>query len=176
MKIYLAIGGNQKVFDFVLKHDLGWCMAPDNARNPKGRPYFLDNGAFKAWKDGTNWEEVKFKGLINRYPDYDFFVYPDIVGGGPKSLYKSLNYVGTIPGKGYLAVQEGMLANNVMEYVDAFDGLFIEMGYEDQEGKCFVVGHEFEVTEDGSKKIVSSKSSGSPSGAEPLDKIVKKKE
>ena len=44
------------------------------------------------------------------------------------------------------------------------------MGYEDQEGKCFVVGHEFEVTEDGSKKIVSSKSSGSPSGAEPLDK------
>ena len=53
---------------------------------------------------------------------------------------------------------------------------FIETGYEDQEGKCFVVGHEFEVTEDGSKKIVSSKSSGSPSGAEPLDKIVKKKE
>ena len=125
MKIYLAIGGNQKVFDFVLKHDLGWCMAPDNARNPKGRPYFLDNGAFNAWKDGTNWEEVKFKSLINRYPDYDFFVYPDIVGGGLKSLYRSLNYVGTIPGKGYLAVQEGMLANNVMEYVDAFDGLFI---------------------------------------------------
>ena len=125
MRIYLAIGGNQKVFDFVVKHNLGWCMTPENSRNPKGRPYFLDNGAFAAWKYQTTWEEVKFKSLVNRYPHYDFVVAPDLVGGGLRSLTRSLEYVGKIPRPLYLAVQEGMTANRVIEYIDSFDGLFI---------------------------------------------------
>ena len=98
-------------------------------------------------------------------------------------IYKmgTTDWIPLIDAMGYLSYlpQCGDVAQRLHDiFVAAKEGkyYFIEIGYEDQEGKCFVVGHEFEVTEDGSKKIVSSKSSGSPSGAEPLDKIVKKKE
>jgi hypothetical protein len=125
LKIYLGVGGSSKVQAFVREHDLGWLMTPTNSRDPKEIQYCLDNGAFVDWKNGTEWNERKFLSLIKRYPDYDFAVAPDIVCGGGQSLIRSLEYVGKIPGPLYLAVQDGMDAATVTEYIDRFDGLFV---------------------------------------------------
>lgn len=125
MKIYLGIVGSSKVQEFAREHRCGWCLTPDNARDPKELPYFLDNGAFSAWKNQTPWSEKRFLNLIQKYQNYDFVVAPDIVCGGAGSLMRSLEYTGKIPGPLYLAVQDGMCANQVTEFVDRFDGLFV---------------------------------------------------
>ncbi len=125
MKIYLSIGGSRTVKQFVHDLNLGWCIAPGKIMNPKDVPYFLDNGAFAAWKHKRLWDEGPFLKLVEKYPDYEFVVAPDIVCGGRQSLMRSLEYVGKIPGALYLAVQDGMQGNTVSEYIDYFDGLFI---------------------------------------------------
>jgi hypothetical protein len=125
MKIYLGIGGSSKVQTFAREHGCGWTLTPDNARDPRGLPYFLDNGAFVAWKRKKPWNERRFMSLLRKYPIYDFVVAPDIVCGGRKSLMRSLEYVGRIPGPLYLAVQNGMNTEMVMKYIDQFDGLFV---------------------------------------------------
>jgi hypothetical protein len=125
MKIYLGIVGSKKVQAFAKQHDCGWCLTPENNRKIPHGTYFLDNGAFTAWKNKTRWDEVAFKILVNKYPNYDFVVAPDIVCGGSKSLEHSYNYAGEIPSPVYLAVQDGMTFNDVRLFLDYFDGLFI---------------------------------------------------
>jgi hypothetical protein len=125
MKIYLSMGGSKKVQAFVRELGLGWCIAPDKVMDPKGVPYFLDNGAFHAWRHKEPWSENRFKNLVHKLPDYDFVVAPDVVCGGAKSLGRSLEYVGKIPGPLYLAVQDGMNAAMVTQFMDSFDGLFV---------------------------------------------------
>jgi hypothetical protein len=125
MKIYLGIVGSKKVQSFAEEHNCGWCLTPDNARPVPNGTYFLDNGAFTAWKNNTAWNENKFKVLVSKYPNYDFVVAPDIVCGGNDSLTQSCKYIKKIPGPLYLAVQDGMDAKTINEFVDLFDGLFV---------------------------------------------------
>ena len=125
MRIYLGVVGSKKVHEFAARHGCSWLMTPTNARNPPSGTYALDNGAFVAWKNHEDWSEDRFMSLIRRYPDYDFVVAPDIVCGGRRSLMRSLEYVGKIPAPLYLAVQDGMMACQITEVIDKFDGLFI---------------------------------------------------
>jgi hypothetical protein len=126
LKIYLSIGGGQKVRDFIKNYDLaGWCIAPDKVMMPGEFPYILDNGEFHAWNHKKPWSENRFKRLVQKLPNYDFVVAPDIVCGGNRSLNKSLEYVDQIPGPLYLAVQDGMTMASVRPFVDRFDGIFI---------------------------------------------------
>ena len=126
MKLYLSVGGGKEIKDFVKTHDCGWCLAPQNSR-PVEEPYFNDNGAFFAFRHKLQWDEVAFKVLLNKYQDYDFVVYPDIVLGKLKSLEKSISYFGQIRGPCYLAVQDTMRADQIIPYLklDTVDGLFI---------------------------------------------------
>jgi hypothetical protein len=125
MKIYLGIVGSETVQNFAKQHGCGWCLTPDNNRKVPHGTYFLDNGAFSAWKNGAVWDENKFKVLVSKYPDYDFVVAPDIVCGGMRSLQQSLHYVGEIPRPLYLAVQDGMQGDTIRKYLIGFDGIFI---------------------------------------------------
>jgi hypothetical protein len=125
VKIYLGVVGSKKVQGFAKEHNCGWCLTPDNARPIPHGTYFLDNGAFTAWKNNTKWNEIKFKVLVNKYPNYDFVVAPDIVCGGNASLIHSIKYVDKINSPLYLAVQDGMNAKIVTEFIDSFDGLFV---------------------------------------------------
>ena len=63
--------------------------------------------------------------LMDRYPDYDFVVVPDIVAGGMESLYYSLSFVDTIKRPRYLAVQDKMYSQGVRRYLSKFDGIFV---------------------------------------------------
>jgi hypothetical protein len=145
MKIYLGIVGSKKVQSFAEEHNCGWCLTPDNARPVPNGTYFLDNGAFTAWKNNTAWNENKFKVLVSKYPNYDFVVAPDIVCGGNDSLTQSCKYIEKIPGPLYLAVQDGMDAKTINEYVDLFDGLFVggqSLG-SSQQRECGPISHTF---------------------------------
>lgn len=62
---------------------LGWLMSPDGWRQPpQWMPYALDNGAFGAWKNKTEWDEHGFVAHLERarrahYPLW--VVVPDVV-------------------------------------------------------------------------------------------------
>lgn len=54
---------------------------------PPGFRYAIDNGAWSAYTQGTDWNEESFLRLLERIGDgADFVVAPDIVTGGLKSL------------------------------------------------------------------------------------------
>jgi len=125
MKIYLGFTGNPKVAEFMQNYNCGWLFSPDNARNTQGISYILDNGCFAAWKNKTSWNESKFFSLLKKFQNYDFVVVPDIVAGGMKSLEFSLQYVDRIPRPRYLAVQDGMISNDIRWHLDQFDGIFV---------------------------------------------------
>lgn len=126
MIIYLSIVGSKKVREFQKKWGCGWCLTPDNNRENEG-PYFLDNGAFAAYKNTQQYDPERFYKLLQRFPDYDFAVVPDIVCGGLTSLKWSLSFMETslFKGPAYLAVQDGMKASDVIPFLDKFQGIFV---------------------------------------------------
>jgi hypothetical protein len=135
--IYESIGGGKRINAFVKENNLGWCLAPDNIMNPNGQRYFHDCGTFHAEIHGKPWEVNPFKRLIAKYPDYDFVVLPDKpqikqmldpVAGRKLamiSLRLSLEYIDEIPGPVYFAVQDWMRQNDIIPYMDRFDGIFV---------------------------------------------------
>lgn len=125
MKIYLGLTGKKKVHEFAKRYDLGWCQTPDNCRPAPCGTYCLDNGAFVSYKNGTPFDSDRFYKLMERYPDYDFVVVPDIVAGGMKSLEYSLSFVDSIKRPRYLAVQDGMFSQGIREHLSKFDGIFV---------------------------------------------------
>jgi hypothetical protein len=64
---------------------LGWLIGPSGWRNPvPWLPYALDNGAFSAWRDGTEWDEYGFLDLCDSAALGQqaplWIVVPDVVG------------------------------------------------------------------------------------------------
>jgi len=128
MQIYLSVSGSKKVQQFAKEHECGWCLTPDNHRQMSNGPYFIDNGAFSAWKNKTEFNPDPFFRLCRKYPDFDFAVWPDIPHGGAESLhfsYQMLKYRDEVPGPIYLAVQGPVTMGDVQPIIEHFDGIFI---------------------------------------------------
>jgi len=125
MKLYLGFAGSKRAEEIRAKYNCYWEFSPDNVGRREGVPYFLDNGAFSAWKNQRPFPEKKFLSLMRRYPKYDFIVVPDIVAGGVESLKFSLGWLDRIMRPRYLAVQDGMLINDIVYYLEEFDGVFV---------------------------------------------------
>jgi hypothetical protein len=94
-------------------------------------PWGFDNGAYVAWAKGKPWSESLFwKRLDAAYKvnsDPIVAVTPDIVAGGMKSLEFSVNWRLRLPGfwNWYLAVQDGMERDEVLEVMHLFSGIFL---------------------------------------------------
>jgi len=125
MKIYISIVGSKKVQQFAAEHGCGWTLTPDNHRNVPFGSYFLDNGAFSAWKNKTKYRIEPFLRLIEKYPTFDFIVVPDIVCGGMESFYYSQSIVKELPHPRYLAVQDGMYITDIHFNLENYDGIFV---------------------------------------------------
>jgi hypothetical protein len=133
MKVYLAVGGNKRIHQFAQKYNCGWLMTPYNCRNPPlGLPYCNDNGKFRVYSEELKgnrieWKEQQFFKFLDRYPNYDFVVVPDVVCPEDPldSLNLSLQYVNSIKRPRYLAVQDGMTMEMVRYHLHKFDGIFI---------------------------------------------------
>lgn len=85
---------------------------------PRRLPYFLDNGAFKNWKNGVPFNEARFQSILRRVdeegPRPEFIVAPDRVAD-PTSLEYSLSWLPRLRGIAPLAlvVQDGMTVDRV---------------------------------------------------------------
>lgn len=100
---------------------LGECVCPEEWP-PRRRPFFLDNGAFRAWRAGRPFDEVAFTRTLALAAGADFVVAPDVVAGGAASLDLSRSWLHRLDGRVYLAVQDGMDPGVDLA---GFDGVFV---------------------------------------------------
>ena len=130
LKIYFATPTGQR------KNLISYAMhTPDTIANIQ---HFagnaLDNGAFKAYKDGKAGDFSKFFRRLeiakNNGVVFDFCVVPDIVAGGRESLNLSNSYISKLHEENprqsfYLVVQDGMIVKDVQPYIHKYDGIFV---------------------------------------------------
>ncbi len=113
-------------------HAAGWgfFLTPDaNTLGDWVGPYAVDNGAWKAYNQGTEWQEGPFISLVARLGGgADFVVAPDIVEGGAESLALSLAWLPRLLeqcDRVLLPVQDGMIPADVVPHLSARVGLFV---------------------------------------------------
>ncbi len=95
---------------------------------PPPLPYALDNGAWGCHQRGVPFDEEGFLRLLDLYgKNADWIVVPDIVAGGLASLDFSLGWVDRVRAVGspLLAVQDGMVPDDVRHMVGPEFGLFL---------------------------------------------------
>jgi len=95
-----------------------------------GEHWAVDNGAYKSWQDGTEWNGKDFMDRIEKQMKIgnpDFAVVPDIPTKGLDSLKFSLDWREKLTNdwKWYLAIQDGMSVDVVESVIGLFDGLFL---------------------------------------------------
>lgn len=131
MKILL--GDTRKLSWLKRIKEYGWGRMFAVAAPPtpySGESWGFDNGAFKAWQDGKEWDEALFLKRLDRAickgPPY-LAVVPDIVAEGVKSLEFSEQWRERLPQEWpwFLAVQDGMEVDMVAPLVRNYAGLFL---------------------------------------------------
>ena len=142
MKVYCGAVGGKKALTYMWEKDYGlmlnplsWCYSQNSICD--WRYWALDNGAYKAYTDNTEFDEEKFiKTIVEKIPKSemppDFIVVPDKVGAGLESLQFSLEWIEKLKNpveqlnyNWYLVVQDGMEVVDVEPILNKFDGVFI---------------------------------------------------
>ena len=132
MKIYIGNAGKRQHIQMMKENGWGRVHLANAWRNPEnGLDWMLDNGAYSCWINNLPFDGDKFIESFDKieiarlYPD--FVVVPDIVAGGYDSLHFSLKWLNRIPVNYncYLAVQDGMKPDVIIDYCSLFDGLFV---------------------------------------------------
>lgn len=121
---------NKESVEQLARGGFGMIIAP---QNPKLSPlrYAVDNGAYYCWTRKKPWDERLFLKMLDRVDSFarrpDFGCAPDIVAGGLKSLEFTMSWVDKLPAAypWYLAVQDGMVGDNVEPVIGRFAGLFV---------------------------------------------------
>lgn len=129
MFVYIANMGNAFKFDYITHNPdkLGLCFTPMNHNvKYKGR-FFVDNGAYHYYTHNKQFIATPMISLINRYPNYDFAILPDIVRGGKESLRLSEKWYNWLKKdiRWYLSVQDGITPNDISYFIDKIDGIFV---------------------------------------------------
>lgn len=110
MRVYSAMTRN-RALPLIRARGWGVVLTPDN-REPRGLPYFVDNGAWPAFVSKRPWDSAAFERLLElRGPGADFVVLPHRVGAGAESLELSLSWrerVLECTPRAALAVQDGL--------------------------------------------------------------------
>ncbi len=110
---------------------IGECTQPTEWP-PRRTPWFLDNGAFRAWKHQRPFPEERFTRCLTALVDGsgslpEFVIAPDIVGGGLDSLRLSMRWLSAlIPvAPVYVAVQDGMPITILDTFPREVEGVFV---------------------------------------------------
>lgn len=110
----------------------GWriLITPSNPKPPNGFRYGVDNGAWKAYQQGTEFDGESFARLVDAHGfDADFVVLPDIVAGGMQSLGLSVSWIPRLPGlRLLLPVQDGMHPDAVVKVLAAHLSVGVFLG------------------------------------------------
>lgn len=112
--------------------EAGWriLIVPSKPKPPAGFRYAVDNGAWTAHQQGTEFDGEAFARLVDTYGlDADFVVLPDIVAGGMESLALSVSWIPRLPGmRLLLPVQDGMHPGAVVKVLAAHPSVGIFLG------------------------------------------------
>lgn len=109
----------------------GWrlMLSPTGVLRTEGFPYALDNGAWTAFSQKTEWDEDRFIDALTRFgAGADFVIAPDIVCGGAASLALSRTWIKgclTECSRVAIAVQNGMTADDIRPLLSASVGVFV---------------------------------------------------
>lgn len=110
----------------------GWhlLVSATGVHRTEGFPYALDNGAWTAHQQDRPWDRVAFERLIDALgEDAEFVIAPDIVGGGARSLARSIAWLPTLRvatrGLVLIPVQDGMQAAELRPYLNEWTGIFL---------------------------------------------------
>lgn len=111
----------------------GWriLLTPQNPKPRDGIRHGIDNGAWPAFKNNTEFDGKAFFDLVERAGgSADFVVVPDIVAGGMNSLAFSLSWLPRLRHvwRLLLPVQDGMDVQSVSNVLHAWSGLGIFLG------------------------------------------------
>jgi hypothetical protein len=138
MRIYLTNTGKLELL-YMMKESsgkLGNMLIANNFRIPKQYTHYaVDNGAFSAYLNKTNFDGKKFLKTVNRLNEFkkpDFIVVPDIVAGGMKSFDFSMFWLHKLLSEGhtnydyYFAVQDFMNLKVISKISnEKINGIFI---------------------------------------------------
>lgn len=139
MKVYCGAAAGKKILTYLGKKNYGLMINPltwiysQNSALP-WQYWALDNGAYKSYTDGVDFDKTKFlKTIYEKLPRSemppDFIVVPDKVGAGIESLRFSLAWHSRLKYmkeyNWYLAVQDGMGLDDVRKVITDFDGIFV---------------------------------------------------
>jgi hypothetical protein len=106
----------------------GWRLLVSAAGDwrPEGFAYGIDNGAWSAHTQGTEWDGGAFERLVAKLGDgADWIVVPDIVCGGLASLELSRRWLDRLPGLRLIPVQDGMTDQHLAPLVGPTVGIFV---------------------------------------------------
>lgn len=113
---YASNTGTRRNLDALRASNWRILLTPDNPRPPERLKFAIDNGAWKAFRQGTQFDAEAFADLVDRFGcAADFVVLPDIVAGGMNSLELSRSWIPKLrPLKNLLLpLQDGMDAESV---------------------------------------------------------------
>jgi hypothetical protein len=135
MRAYCGQTRDPRVIAILAEHGVGECTVRGELLSRKRDPWFYDNGAFRDWQAGKEFNSIRFvrdmrrirySNGVNGAPD--FVVLPDIVAAGERSLAFSSLWWHDVEGlPAYLAVQDGMTSDSVRAWLDdnTCAGLFV---------------------------------------------------
>jgi hypothetical protein len=92
----------------------------------EGFKYAIDNGAWHCHTHGKQWDEGRFRGLVEKLGDRaDFIIAPDIVAGGLASLALTESWLPRLNGLRLVSVQNGMEPRDVRFMLGSTVGIFV---------------------------------------------------
>lgn len=109
----------------------GWrlMLSPTGTLRTEGFHYALDNGAWTAFAQKTEWNEDRFIDALTRFgAAADFVIAPDIVCGGVESLALSKTWINgclTECQRVAVAVQNGMTEDEIAPLLSESVGVFV---------------------------------------------------
>lgn len=131
VKILVGETRSRKNIEFLRSHGWGRIFCTNRPTPYPFEPWAFDNGAFVAWTSGKEFPEATFlrrlEIALKTNSDPIVAVCPDIVAGGMASLEFSVRWLERLPSywPWYLAVQDGMTADAVLEVSHLFAGIFL---------------------------------------------------
>lgn len=128
MMAYASRTGTRRNLAALRAHGWRLMVSATGVLRSEGFRYALDNGAWTAHQQGTEFDARKFgRALARMGSGADWIVVPDIVAGGRKSLELSVSWLPRVLAVApcVLAVQNGMSPRDVMGLLGPRVGLFV---------------------------------------------------
>lgn len=127
---YASRTGTRRNLDALRAAGWGLMVSATGPHRTEGfQRYALDNGAWTAHQQGSEWEPEPFLSLVATLgAAADFVIAPDIVAGGLASLRRSEEWLPRLEGVGrrrLVPVQDGMDAADVRSLLGSRVGVFV---------------------------------------------------